>query len=161
MRGQVRRGVPEEVQQPIRHRLRLYRQSCGINRHNVNVLTGPTIKKYEEEDISSMRLGDLYTLAQRYGMSLQELVEYLFNADDREVAVSDDVTATTQRIITFMSAMDDAERRMMVDLVSRFYQYVLDRKNGINRSLSIRDRLRQQLLDDNHDTQNAAAASVG
>lgn len=76
-----RNGISEEVQAPMRARLRMLRQSRQLNLQQIPVLGSGTMTTYETHDLAPLRLGTIFALAEFFDMSAKEFLEYLFGDD--------------------------------------------------------------------------------
>lgn len=104
--------IDAELQGPLRRRLQLLRESLGLARTDVKTITSGTLTMYELHDISSMRLGDLFSLAEEYGMEFLEFLSYLTSTDA-------DVNANVaqRRVLTYFNRLSVDDQSLACDLV--------------------------------------------
>ncbi len=71
--------VEEEIQKDVRTRLKLARESVRMTQVDVEIVSSGTIRRFEEEDISTLKIGTLLAIGQKYGMAPKEFLCYLFD----------------------------------------------------------------------------------
>lgn len=81
------RPIPEETQSVMRRRLRMIRQQKGLTQDGLKACSGSSLTFYENKDISTIRLGTLNALAEEYGWTLSQMLNYLVGEQDEEVPV--------------------------------------------------------------------------
>lgn len=121
--------IPKDHQKEMRLRLRMLRESRGIQKTEVTTISAGSLVKYEEHDLSSARIGDLYALAKEYGVEPQELMVYLFAEGDYDP----DLTPTQRRVRrleAYLSSLDELHQELAVDLVQRIVTHTVDQRTG-------------------------------
>lgn len=77
-----RNEIPDEISKAMGRRLRFARTSRGMNIPDVNsTVSAGKLTEAELHDVSRVRIGDLYALAECYGMDFKEFVTYLVSFD--------------------------------------------------------------------------------
>lgn len=117
--------IPEEIQEPMRRRLRLIRESRGISREGVKSLSSGTVSNYELHDLSTMRLGDLYGLAVEFGTTVEELLQYLFGEIDEQPTQE---SRRVQRMLVYLRSLPEHQQDLACDIVQ---QIVAHRVNAV------------------------------
>lgn len=118
--------IPEETQAKMRNRLKLIRESRGMYRGDLESITPSTLTKLEKYDISTLRMGDLYGLALEYGVSMEELLEYIIGKVDTETS---DESRRIQRMIVFLRSLDETSQELACDLVQRLVVHAVDKRD--------------------------------
>lgn len=121
--------IPEEHQKDMRKRLRMLRESRDIQKIEVKTLTAGTLVNYEEHDISSARVGDLFKLAEEYGVEPQDLITYLFG-ESYEI----DLTPYQRRLRSmeaYLTSLDEAHQELAVDLIQRLVTHTVDQRRQV------------------------------
>lgn len=118
--------IDESIQKPLRDKLRTLRLTKGINRSGVRTMSSGSVIRYEETDISSLKLGDAVSLAIEYGMTPDAFFAYLFgnidytdvfrkqNADLETITLqARDLSSENQRLlIAMIVTLRDHERSL-------------------------------------------------
>lgn len=117
--------VDEQVQAPLRKRLRLIRQLRGFNIHQVQVISSGTITKYETHDISSMTIGSMFAIAKRLDITIEQFVKYLFEIDDIDERETMD---SVRRMALLFRQLNDDEQDLALDFIRRLVDYCNDKK---------------------------------
>lgn len=87
------KNIPEAVQAPIRERLRLLRNSRGINQGHFTAamgLSASALITYEVRNVSTMQLGHIWVLAKEFDVPFRELILYLLDQDSTDNVLSED-----------------------------------------------------------------------
>lgn len=112
--------LPQEIQEPIRERLRLLRLSRSRQMSDldpeVHLIAPSTLGNYENHDISSLKLYHLYGLARWLDINFLELVAYLFDADSNDTLIANRQT-NSERMIRLMSYLSEGDQKMACDMV--------------------------------------------
>lgn len=122
-RSPANHGIPEGVQEPMRRRVRMLRQSRGLAKGEIPHLHASTINKIENIDIAALRLGDIYGLAEVFGVSFKDMLMLI--AGDDDPAATGDVERMASRVATFLSSMTESERTLTMDIIQRLSRYSL------------------------------------
>lgn len=69
--------ISEEIQSGMRRRLELLRRSKQLMKSQIRSLGADAVRGYEQRDMSPARLGDMFALANEYGLTPQEFFAYL------------------------------------------------------------------------------------
>lgn len=117
--------VDEQMQAPLRKRLRLIRQLRGFNIHQVQVISSGTITKYETHDISSMSIGSMFALAKRLDISIEQFVRYLFEIDDIDER---DTIDSVRRMTLLFRQLEEDEQNLALDFIRSLVDYNNNKK---------------------------------
>lgn len=74
--------LPEKYQKLIRRRLRSLRETSGATKRKVPYATEDTVRRWENGEISFIRLMDVYAIAQYKKWTLPDTLAYLTNEDE-------------------------------------------------------------------------------
>lgn len=118
-------NVEEDIQAPLRKRLRLIRQLRGFNIHQIEVISPGTITKYETHDISTMSLGAMFAFAKRLDISISQFVRYLFEIDDIDERETID---SVRRMALLFRQLDEQEQDLALDIIRNLVDFSNDRK---------------------------------
>lgn len=106
--------IPEKVQEPMRNRLRMLRETLGILKVQVNAISEGTIGSYETKDLSSMKLGDLWALGREYGWTFSEFLVYLIGNDETELL---EEARNIKRVSVYLRSMPLVQQQMACDIL--------------------------------------------
>lgn len=115
--------IPEEIQEHMRNRLRMLRESRGMLRSKMNTVSASSIQKYETRDISSLRLGDIYSLSLEYNISMDEMINYLVGDTPKPRTA---VGQRMQRINVYLSSLSDSHQELACDIVQKLVAHTVD-----------------------------------
>lgn len=73
--------IPEPLHSGIRHRLRTLRLAKNMSLIDYHIMAPGTMGSYENEDISTLRFGDLIAIGSDFGMEPLEFIGYLLGDD--------------------------------------------------------------------------------
>ena len=113
------RCIDEDVQGPIRDRLRLMREARGIPRTSISKDNAPgcsssSLTTYELHDISTMTLAQMWSLWRFYGMDFNEFIAAVLLGDETVIPQVSGEVAHLSRLISKLSPED---AQMATDLV--------------------------------------------
>lgn len=113
--------IPEEIQQPIRDRLRSIRLSRRLSQKEVGDLT-PNLSTsayiaYEARDLSTMQLHHLWNLSTVLGVDFSELIHYLFETEGTLKRSRD---FQIEKVIRLMELMDEEQQEMVARMIDIF-----------------------------------------
>lgn len=126
-RGRAATPIPEDHQREMRLRLRMLRESRGIQKSDVTTVSAGTLVNYEEHDLSTARFGDMYALAEEYGVSPKELMTFLFSDDGYDPELTP-TQRRMRRIETYLTSLDDTHQELATDLVHRVVTHTVDQR---------------------------------
>lgn len=110
--------IPEDVQAPLRARLRLLRKQHGRGFKDLDsVAASGTMGGYETKDCSTLSLRTLYGLARFYGWSLSQLLLFLAGEDDGSLPRLDD-GEQLRRMNIYMRSLPDELARVACEQVA-------------------------------------------
>lgn len=109
------RSVPEKFQTSMRLRLRSLRISRNIVRSTANItgVSANTLACFENVDISLLNLQQMYALANKYGMSFEEFLAYLFNFADDALAT---LNSSELVLMSAFRALDSRQQNAVLNL---------------------------------------------
>lgn len=107
--------IPEDVQSSLRERLVILRKNRGLFAHQIPGISRGAMGKYETADISTMRIADLYLLSEAFGLSLNDLVTFLFGEAD----IIGDQSANTKRMMRLMSLLSDEDATLACEIIDK------------------------------------------
>lgn len=139
--------IPEREQRGIRGRLRLMRISKGKTTTNFACTGSGTINTYELHDISTMKLGTAYQLAQELGEGFGEFLVYLVGGE-----AGGDPTPVARNIQTMnvlMRALTVEDQQLLLDMLQPFVDRVLGGRRPVppNANEARRDIARQRIAE--------------
>lgn len=75
-------SLPDAVNARVQRRLRHVRTLNNMEIGDLPHLSRSAVQRYELREASSIRLGDLYALADHYNLTFLEFIEILFSAEE-------------------------------------------------------------------------------
>lgn len=110
-----RRNVPDRQQVGMRRRLRMMRISKQISQNELDTVASPgIISRWETHDISTMKIGHLFRLAEAFNEDPSAFARYLFGeADELAPVANDNVT----RMSVLLRSLSDEDQAMVLDVV--------------------------------------------
>lgn len=128
---QVRRSaekkIPLDIQEGIRNRLMLLRTATGKRRSDIRTMTAATLAKMEGEDISSIKMGDLWSLADEYGITLPEMLMYLASGEEDQIQQA--ITNRTKRAMVHLHSLrgDPGLEELAINMIAEVSSYRIQR----------------------------------
>lgn len=119
--------IPEDVQAPMRNRLKMLRESLGITKTQVRCLSDSSLTNYEHHDLSTMRLGHIRQLAAEYGWSFAELIGYLVG---REAGEIEQEARAIRRVGTYMRSMSPETAELACEILRKLVDFDAERGQG-------------------------------
>lgn len=107
--------IPEEVQAPMRNRLKLLRTQLRIPRSKLNTLTSGSMLQREEQDLSPLKLGDLWGLANEFGYTLDDLIRFVIGTDVSPAFTEE--SRSIKRMIVYMRSLSSTNQVLACDLI--------------------------------------------
>lgn len=147
-RGYAAQTIHEDVQEPLRERLLFLRRARGLNRRDVKTLSAGTLQKFENDDLSTLKMGDLAGLAQEYAMSLPEMLMYLAAADTNLEGTRTEEGRRLQRMTVYMRNLPDDLQNLVIDMVGLMVGFHVDRaklERQISHKVGARDIVREAI----------------
>jgi transcriptional regulator with XRE-family HTH domain len=115
-RSELGERIPEEIQQPMRERLRLMRLTRNMHLSSIEKLSAGALGQYERQDLSTMQLRHLYALAEAFGVEFQEFVTALFSeAPSHLTSKRNRNVSTMLRLLDLLDEDDQTLACRMVD----------------------------------------------
>lgn len=118
---ETKNRIPEELQAPMRTRIRIARLAKRRTLHHNKSLSSGTIATWERYELSKARLGDLWAIADEWGIPFTEFMSYLLGSD-----VDNDVTGAThrsQRLHAYLNTMSEEMQELACNLVAQLVEY--------------------------------------
>lgn len=119
--------IPDELQQKARKKLQVLRQTKGLGRDDFSAVTSGTVCTYELHDISTMQFGVLYSIAKDFGMTLEEILFYLFGDEELD---SRDGSNCVRSVTTVMRGLAKPEQEVIVDVVMPLADHFIQHARG-------------------------------
>lgn len=125
--------IPEEIQAPMRQRLTLLRQMSGRNKGDFASVSSGSLTVYELHDISTMKLGFVYSMAVEIGMSMPEIMAYLAGNLDDALPIPEDFRLI-RRMAVYMRGLPTRAQQMACDQVLAIVEYLAETGGGPRKS---------------------------
>lgn len=110
--------LPEDVQAPVRQRLRLARTARGMAQREITACSTGQVTQLETADISTLKLGTLYRLGLEYGFEFREWLDYLFfSSATHGSAVPKDARAL-QRLMLLVRRLSEDDLDVLLEVLA-------------------------------------------
>lgn len=116
--------IPAEYQEKLRTRLRQVREGQGIMKSNVRAISPGTLLGYENRDMSSLRLGDLWALSYEYGWSMAEMMMYLIGNEDMPISAEG---KNARRMAVYLRVLSPENQLLACELLRSLVDFQAER----------------------------------
>ena len=119
--------IPESLQKKMRKKMAMLRESRRIFETEIKTVSASSLMAYENQDISRLRLGDLYGLATEYGVTFDEILD-LLKSNTNGPEDLDEMDFEFQRLKSYFTSMSDGDRELISSIGSQLASRNLSRR---------------------------------
>ena len=119
--------IPESLQKKMRKKMAMLRESRRIFKTEIKTVSASSLMAYENQDISRLRLGDLYGLATEYGVTFDEILD-LLKSNTNGPEDLDEMDFEFQRLKSYFTSMSDGDRELISSIGSQLASRNLSRR---------------------------------